>query len=100
MPDRLGLAKTIGAALRPGDRRLFMGFDIAVGDVTVRDGDYVIADASGVVFVAAAHIDAVLDAAEPIAAREASMAKALLGGQAIGEVMGAAYEHMLQRRPA
>lgn len=70
--------------------------DIVVGEVTVRDGDYVIADRSGVVFVAATHVDEVLDIAEQIVAREAAMAKALLGGQAITEVMGANYEHMLQ----
>jgi regulator of RNase E activity RraA len=70
--------------------------DITVGDVTVRDGDYVIADNSGVVFMAAARIDEVLDVAEQIVAREAAMAKSLLNGQAITQVMGAHYEHMLK----
>ncbi|MBC7378261.1 MAG: RraA family protein, partial [Burkholderiaceae bacterium] len=51
--------------------------------------------ASGVVFIAAADIERVLDAAEMIAGREAAMAKALLAGKAISEVMGADYEHML-----
>lgn len=69
---------------------------ITVGDVTVEDGDYVVADNSGVVFIAAARIDDVLDIAEQIVAKEAAMAKALLGGQAITRVMGANYEHMLQ----
>jgi regulator of RNase E activity RraA len=69
--------------------------DITVGDVAVRDGDYVIADNSGVVFIAAAQIEQVLQVAEQIVAKEAAMAKALIGGQAIGEVMGANYEHML-----
>ena len=71
--------------------------DITVGAITVRDGDYVIADNSGVVFIAAAQIDAVLGIAEQIVAREAAMAKALLGGQPITQVMGANYEHMLER---
>jgi hypothetical protein len=31
-----------------------------------------------------------------IAGREAAMAKALLAGQPIGQVMGADYEHMLR----
>jgi regulator of RNase E activity RraA len=48
-----------------------------------------------VVFVSAADIDRVLAAAEQIAAREAAMAKSLLAGQPVTEVMGANYEHML-----
>ena len=70
--------------------------DITVGDITVRDGDYLIADNSGVIFIAAAHIEAVLATAEQIVAREAAMAKALLAGQPITQVMGASYEHMLR----
>jgi hypothetical protein len=38
----------------------------------------------------------VLDAAEMISGREAAMAKALLAGTPISEVMGAGYEHMLR----
>jgi regulator of RNase E activity RraA len=72
------------------------GQPVRIGDVRVAQGDYVIADASGVVFVAAADIERVLDAAETIAGREAAMAKALLAGQPIGQVMGADYEHMLR----
>ena len=67
-----------------------------MGDITVRDGDYLIADNSGVIFIAAAHIEAVLATAEQIVAREAAMAKALLAGQPITQVMGASYEHMLR----
>jgi regulator of RNase E activity RraA len=70
--------------------------DITVGDITVRDGDYVIADNSGVVFIASGDVDRVLDAAEQIVARESAMAKSLLSGQAITQVMGANYEHMLK----
>jgi 4-hydroxy-4-methyl-2-oxoglutarate aldolase len=69
---------------------------VTIGKVTVRPGDYVVADGSGVVFVPAENIDAVLDAAETIAAREAAMAKALLAGKPITEVMGANYEDMLK----
>jgi 4-hydroxy-4-methyl-2-oxoglutarate aldolase len=67
-----------------------------VGDVAVRDGDYVIADNSGVVFIPSASIDEVLEVAEQIVAKEAAMAKSLLSGQAITQVMGANYEHMLK----
>lgn len=72
---------------------------ITIGEVRVDPGDCVIADASGVVFVPAAHIDRVLETAEAIAAREAAMSRALLAGRPIGEVMGADYEHMLHQTP-
>ena len=70
---------------------------ITVGDFAVLPGDYVIADASAVVFVAAREIDRVLDAAEAILAREKAMAEALLAGKPISQVMGANYEHMLKK---
>jgi 4-hydroxy-4-methyl-2-oxoglutarate aldolase len=70
---------------------------VKIGDVDVKAGDYAIADGSGVVFIAAENVEAVLAAAEGIAAVEAAMAKALVGGQAITEVMGANYEHLLQK---
>jgi hypothetical protein len=38
----------------------------------------------------------VLSAAEMIAGREAAMAKALLDGSKVTDVMGANYEHMLR----
>ena len=41
-------------------------------------------------------IERVLDAAEIIVAKEAAMAKAILAGTPIGEVMGGNYEHMLK----
>lgn len=69
---------------------------VTIGEVTVNPGDLVIADASGVAFVPAARAAEVLDAAEMIAGREAAMAKALLTGQPITDVMGADYEHMLR----
>ncbi|MGC7406364.1 RraA family protein [Pandoraea pneumonica] len=68
---------------------------IHVDGVDVAPGDFVIADNSAVVFIGAADIGHVLDAAEQIAAREAAMAKALLAGQPVTDVMGANYEHML-----
>jgi 4-hydroxy-4-methyl-2-oxoglutarate aldolase len=64
--------------------------------VTVNPGDYVIADASAVIFIAAADIDRVLEVAESIAAREANMAKAILAGVPISKVMGGDYETMLR----
>lgn len=67
--------------------------------IPVASGDYVIADSSAVVFIPADHIERVLDAAERIAAKEAAMAKALLAGTQITEVMGASYEDMLTEAP-
>ena len=68
----------------------------AQGEVTVRPGDYLLADRSAVIVIAAADIERVLEAAEAIVAREAAMAKAILAGMPIGQVMGGAYEHMLK----
>jgi regulator of RNase E activity RraA len=69
---------------------------VQVGTVTVDDGDYVLADRSAVIFIAARDIERVLEAAEAIVAREGAMAKAILAGTPIGQVMGGAYEHMLR----
>jgi 4-hydroxy-4-methyl-2-oxoglutarate aldolase len=69
---------------------------IRVGDIDVSPGDFVIADATSVVFIAAERIDQVLAAAESIARREAEMGKALFQGSPIGSVMGANYEGMLK----
>jgi regulator of RNase E activity RraA len=69
---------------------------ISFEGVTVRPGDYVVADSSAVIFIPASEIDRVLDAAEAIAAKEEAMANALRGGEPISAVMGANYEHMLR----
>ncbi len=70
---------------------------VTVGDVTVSPGDYVIADASAVVFVTQAEIARVLDAAEAIMQREEALAQAIRSGTPISQVMGANYEHMLKK---
>jgi 4-hydroxy-4-methyl-2-oxoglutarate aldolase len=70
---------------------------ISVGDVTVTPGDYVVADSSGVVFVAQGEIERVLETAEAIVAREDAMAQALRDGIPISQVMGANYETMLKK---
>ncbi len=74
------------------------GGPVQVGDVIVNPGDYAIADGSAVVFVPAADIERVLEAAEAIAAREESTAQALREGKPISQVMGANYEHMLKKQ--
>jgi 4-hydroxy-4-methyl-2-oxoglutarate aldolase len=69
---------------------------VTVWDVEVSPGDYVLADSSAVIFIRAFEIEAVLQAAEEIAAREAQMAKALLAGSPVSEVMSGAYEALLK----
>jgi len=71
------------------------GEPVRIGEVDVRAGDYVIADASGVVFVPSSDLERTLDAAEAIARRESAIAQALNAGKAVSHVMGADYEHML-----
>jgi 4-hydroxy-4-methyl-2-oxoglutarate aldolase len=73
------------------------GEPIRVGDVTVSQGDYVIADASSVAFIAQAEIARVVEAAETIVQRESLMAQALRDGKPAGAVMGANYEGMLKK---
>ncbi|MFD0743529.1 RraA family protein [Phytohabitans flavus] len=60
---------------------------VDIAGVTVHEGDWVIADANGVVFVPAAHTGAVLDLAERIVAREARMVAAVQAGGAVATVM-------------
>lgn len=69
---------------------------IRVGEVDVVPGDYVIADRSAVIFIKAADIERVLQAAEAVAAREAAIAAALRAGEPITRAMGANYEDMLK----
>lgn len=76
-------------------RELENGGTVQICDQTVNQGDYVIADASGVVFISASDIERVLDAAERISDKEEAMISALLQGTAASDVMGANYEQML-----
>lgn len=70
---------------------------IDVDGIEVKTGDLVLADGSGVVFLAAANAEDILDAAEMIAGREAKMKEAVMAGDPVSEVMGRDYETMLQR---
>jgi len=75
-----------------------LGSDVPVflENLRVNPGDYLVADRSAVVVIAASDILPVLAAAEAIAAKEDAMAKALLEGQSAGKVMGGEYENMLK----
>jgi regulator of RNase E activity RraA len=70
---------------------------VQIGRIAVSPGDLVLADGSGVTFIAAAKAEEVIAAAETIAAREALMKEAVLRGDNVVEVMGRDYETMLSR---
>jgi regulator of RNase E activity RraA len=70
---------------------------IEIGGVTVRPGDYVIADNSGIVVVPADRAEEVIPEAESIVARETAMARDVMDGKSVTEVMGINYEQMLAR---
>ena len=73
------------------------GATVELAGFTVDHHDYVIADSTGVVFIAAGDIDEVVPTAELIAGKEAAMADDLDAGQPVSDVMGADYESMLEQ---
>lgn len=70
---------------------------IPFGDLTVAPQDLVLADRSGVVVLPAAQAESIIETAELIFAREAAMVAAVKAGRSMAEVMGATYEHLLER---
>ena len=76
-------------------------YDVAVpfGDVTVRPGDWVVADRTGVVVVPADIVDDVLAKAEQMHADERAMLAALHDGTPVTNVLGQHYEDMVVSRP-
>lgn len=70
---------------------------ITIAGVAVSPGDWLVADGSGVVFVRADRLDAVIAIAQDILARETLMARDIDAGVPIGDVMGANYEDMLKK---
>jgi 4-hydroxy-4-methyl-2-oxoglutarate aldolase len=71
---------------------------VRIGDVEVRSGDLVIADATGVVFLEKSRAENIIEAAEAIASREGAMARAVDAGTPVGRVMGGEYEKLLGER--
>jgi len=63
------------------------GTPVQMAGVTVEEGDYVIADRCGTVFVPAAQIAQVLDLGERIATRQDAMVAAVRAGRPVAEVM-------------
>lgn len=74
--------------------------DVTIAGVAVSPGDWLLADASGIVVIPARQLDAVIAAAEQIRAREQLMIRDLEDGRPIGEVLGADYEDMLKKDAA
>lgn len=70
---------------------------IQLGGVFVEQGDLVIADHSGVVFVPAGRAAEIITGAEQIVRREHAMAGRIDAGDRPSDVMGATYEGMLER---
>ena len=68
---------------------------IRVGEIDVNPGDFVIADASGVVFIPQNIAADVIGKAERIAEKERLMTSDLHQGKLVTDVMGANYEKML-----
>lgn len=69
---------------------------VTIGNVLVSAGDYVLADSSACVFVAADRIEEAIEAAKRIGRKEAEMIRRLKAGGRVSEVLGASYEHMLR----
>lgn len=63
------------------------GTPISVAGVTVSEGDFVIADRCGTVFVSQERIEDVLDLAERIARRQDGMVQAVRSGRSVEDVM-------------
>jgi regulator of RNase E activity RraA len=70
---------------------------ITVDSVIVHPGDWVIADGSGVVFLSPENVEAILEQAERLVAREASLLKDIEAGIPVSKVMSRTYEHMTRK---
>lgn len=73
---------------------------VTIGGVPVAPGDYVVADASGVVFVGQERAGEVIALATAIAERELSMARAVRDGASVVEVMhDTRFDEIRPQRP-
>ena len=70
---------------------------VSIGSITVRPGDWVIADGSGVVFIAVENLQAVVEQAEKLVAREAQLVADIESGTPVSQVMSRTYEHMTRK---
>src|SRR5690606_27910080 len=70
---------------------------IRICGIEVHPGDYALADSTGVVFIARAHIEQVIARAERITERERLMIRALRNGDPATKAVGRDYEQMLTK---
>lgn len=73
------------------------GEPVSIAGVTVRPGDIVMADGSGVVRILASRAADVVEKAEDIAVRERDMQQALQAGTKVSKVLSGDYELMLDK---
>lgn len=69
---------------------------ICIAGITVSPGDLVLADGTGVVFLAAAEAVRILDVAEQLYNREEALGREIDSGRPIDAVMNTKYEDMLK----
>lgn len=72
-----------------------VGATINVGGVSVAQGDYVLADGSGVALIAAGDVERVLLTAQSLRTKEQLMVRDIESGAAVSNVLGTNYEEML-----
>jgi regulator of RNase E activity RraA len=70
---------------------------VTIGSINVRPGDWVIADGSGVVFIAVENLQAVVEQAEKLVAREVELIADIESGTPVSQVMSRTYEHMTRK---
>jgi 4-hydroxy-4-methyl-2-oxoglutarate aldolase len=68
---------------------------VEIGGVAVGPGDYIRADGSGVIVIAADRVDEVLSVALSIASKELAILEQINGGQSLRAALGMNYEAML-----
>lgn len=68
---------------------------VVLAGIAIAPGDYVIADASGVVVIPQQLAEQIIKGAERIVAKEKLMAEAVRRGESVSSVMGTNYETML-----
>jgi 4-hydroxy-4-methyl-2-oxoglutarate aldolase len=67
---------------------------VEIAGVTVNPGDLIVADATGIIVIAAEHSQQVIATAVDIVAKEAAMAADIAAGIPVSTVMGTNYEHL------
>jgi regulator of RNase E activity RraA len=86
---------------RTARRRVYeesTGGPVSIGGISVSEGDFVVADGSGVVVIPRSRVLDVVTEAERLTAREQEMSARLKAGEPVGAVLGHGYESMIGNR--